>query len=135
MLSAFFIFIQIKMSLPQGKRDFIRKLVTGVSSVMEFDKLLHSTDETDIYIKKHFLVRTDDGTYMVNKMNFCMCVKTLDFDFLCKIFIRLDTYGMTLQKVFLEANVNPLYFSKEEMNYAQLIGRGEIETFFDLVLY
>jgi|TARA_Y100000992_G_scaffold97232_1_gene62771 hypothetical protein len=135
MLSAFFIFIQIKMSLPQGKRDFIRKLVTGVSSVMEFDKLLHSTDETDIYIKKHFLVRTDDGSYMVNKMNFCMCVKTLDFDFLCKIFIRLDTYGMTLQKVFLEANVNPLYFSKEEMNYAQLIGRGEIETFFDLVLY
>ena len=119
------------MSLPQGKRDFIRKLVTGVSSVMEFDKLLHSTDETDIYIKKHFLVRTDDGSYMVNKMNFCMCVKTLDFDFLCKIFIRLDTYGMTLQKVFLEANVNPLYFSKEEMNYAQLIGRGEIETFFD----
>tara|TARA_B000000441_G_scaffold93277_1_gene64552 strand:+ start:874 stop:1281 length:408 start_codon:yes stop_codon:yes gene_type:complete len=135
MLSAFFIFIQIKMSLPQGKRDFIRKLVTGVSSVMEFDKLLHSTDETDVYIKKHFLVRTDDGSYMVNKMNFCMCVKTLDFDFLCKIFIRLDTYGMTLQKVFLEANVNPLYFSKEEMNYAQLIGRGEIETFFDLVLY
>ena len=123
------------MSLPQGKRDFIRKLVTGVSSVMEFDKLLHSTDETDIYIKKHFLVRTDDGSYMVNKMNFCMCVKTLDFDFLCKIFIRLDTYGMTLQKVFLEANVNPLYFSKEEMNYAQLIGRSEIETFFDLVLY
>ena len=123
------------MSLPQGKRDFIRKLVTGVSSVMEFDKLLHSTDETDIYIKKHFLVRTDDGSYMVNKMNFCMCVKTLDFDFLCKIFIRLDTYGMTLQKVFIEANVNPLYFSKEEMNYAKLIGRGEIETFFDLVLY
>jgi len=123
------------MSLPQGKRDFIRKLVTGVSSVMEFDKLLHSTDETDVYIKKHFLVRTDDGSYMVNKMNFCMCVKTLDFDFLCKIFIRLDTYGMTLQKVFLEANVNPLYFSKEEMTNAQLIGRGEIETFFDLVLY
>lgn len=123
------------MSLPQGKRDFIRKLVTGVSSVMEFDKLLYSTDETDIYIKKHFLVRTDDGSYMVNKMNFCMCVKSLDFDFLCKIFIRLDTYGMTLQKVFLEANVNPLYFSKEEMNYAQLIGRGEIESFFDLILY
>jgi|TARA_B100001540_G_scaffold52584_1_gene47558 hypothetical protein len=123
------------MSLPQGKRDFIRKLVTGVSNVMDFEKLLHSTDETDIFIKKHFLVRTDDGSYMVNKMNFCMCVKSLDFDLLCKIFIRLDTYDVTLQKVFLGADVNPLYFSKEEMNYARLIGQGEIETFFDLVLY
>ena len=47
------------MSLPQGKRDFIRKLVTGVSSVMEFDKLLHSTDETDVYIKKHFEIIQD----------------------------------------------------------------------------
>ena len=50
------------MSLPQGKRDFIRKLVTGVSSVMEFDKLLHSTDETDIYIKKHFPSKLNVGT-------------------------------------------------------------------------
>ena len=72
---------------------------------------------------------------MVNKMNFCMCVKSLDFDLLCKIFVRLDTYDVTLQKVFLEANVNPLYFSKEELNYARLIGQGEIETFFDLVLF
>jgi hypothetical protein len=47
----------------------------------------------------------------------------------------LDTYGVTLRRVFLEANVNPLYFSKEELNYAQLIGQGEIETFFDLVLF
>jgi len=123
------------MSLPQGKRDFIRKLVAGVSNVMNFDKLLHSIDKTDIFIKKHFLVRTDDGSYMVNKTNFCTCVKSLDFEMLCKIFIRLDTHGVTLQKVFLEANVNPLYFSKEEMNYARLVGQGEIETFFDLVLF
>ena len=36
---------------------------------------------------------------------------------------------MRPQKVFLGADVNPLYFSKEEMNYARLIGQGEIETF------
>jgi len=135
MVKTFFIFIQIKMSLPQCKRDFIRKLVTGVSNVMDFDKLLHSIDKTDIFIKKHFLIQTDNGEYTVNKVRVRMAVASLDFDLLYKLLVHLDSLGLTLQKVFMEAQLNPLYFGQEDMLYARLIASDDLVKFSDLILY
>ena len=75
------------MSLPQGKREFIRKLVAGLDNLMEITQIANQIgisprNEIEEFIKKHFLVQTDTGEYSVKKVAFRMGVQTLDFDIL-----------------------------------------------------
>ena len=54
------------MSLPQGKREFIRKLVAGLDNLMEITQIanqigINPRNEIEEFIKKHFLVQTDTG--------------------------------------------------------------------------
>jgi hypothetical protein len=128
------------MSLPQGKREFIRKLVAGLDNLMEITQIANQIgisprNEIEEFIKKHFLVQTDTGEYSVNKVAFRMGVQTLDFDILSKVLMHLDKLKIKLKNVFDRANLNPLYFDQEGMLYARLIEMGDLKTFLDLILY
>ena len=128
------------MSLPQGKRDFIKKLVTGLDDLMEITNIANQIgisprNEMEEFIKKHLLVQTDNGDYTVNKVRVRMAVASLDFDLLYKLLVHLDRLGLTLQRVFMEAQLNPLYFGQEDMLYARLIASDELVKFSDLILY
>jgi hypothetical protein len=41
--------------------------------------------------------------------------------------------GFTLERVFHEAGVNPLYFDDDELEYSKLIDTEDIITFQDLI--
>ena len=122
------------MSLPQGKREFIKKLVIGLNNLMDITNITNQIgvsprNEIEEFIKKHFLIQTDSGDYSVNKVRVRMGVASLDFDLLSKLLIHLDKLGLTLQKVFREAQLNPLYFGQEDMLYARLIENDDLVKF------
>jgi hypothetical protein len=128
------------MSLPQIKRDFIKKLVGGLNSVMEITQLANRIgiaprNDNEIFIKKHFLIQSDDGSFQVHKVRFRMGLTALDFDTLTEILICLDKNDVTLSKVYDKSTVDVLSLNGEEMNYIQLIKSGDLVTFMDLILY
>lgn len=128
------------MSLPKGKRDFIRKLVVDVNEVTEIKRIMNQigrepTNKIDHMIKKQFLIRNDNGEYTVNNVNFRMGISVLDFDLLAKMLLRLDQLGFNLQELYIQTKPNPLYFSQEDMLYAKLIASDDITSFTDLILY
>ena len=128
------------MSLPKGKRDFIRKLVVDVNEVTEIKRIMNQigrepTNKIDHVIKKQFLIRNDNGEYTVNNVNFRMGISVLDFDLLAKMLLRLDQLGFNLQELYIQTKPNPLYFSQEDMLYARLIASDDITSFTDLILY
>jgi|TARA_R110002095_G_C4046632_1_gene217175 hypothetical protein len=128
------------MSLPKGKRDFIRKLVVDVNEVTEIKRIMNQigrepTNKIDHMIKKQFLIRNDNGEYTVNNVNFRMGISVLDFDLLAKMLLRLDQLGFNLQELYIQTKPNPLYFSQEDMLYARLIASDDITSFTDLILY
>ena len=128
------------MSLPKGKRDFIRKLIVDVNEVTKIKRIMNQigrepTNKIDHVIKKQFLIRNDNGEYTVNNVNFRMGISVLDFDLLAKILLRLDQFGFNLQELYTHTQPNPLYFSQEDMLYAKLIASDDITCFTDLILY
>ena len=128
------------MSLPQIKRDFIKKLVGGLNSVMEITQLANRIgiaprNDNEIFIKKHFLIQSDDGSFQVHKVRFRMGLTALDFDTLTEILICLDKNNVTLSKVYDKSTMDVLCLNGEEMNYIQLIKSGDLVTFMDLILY
>ena len=128
------------MSLPKGKRDFIRKLVVDVNEVTEIKRIMNQigrepTNKIDHMIKKQFLIRNDNGEYTVNNVNLRMGISVLDFDLLAKMLLRLDQLGFNLQELYIQTKPNPLYFSQEDMLYAKLIASDDITCFTDLILY
>ena len=95
------------MSLPKGKRDFIRKLVVDVNEVTEIKRIMNQigrepTNKIDHMIKKQFLIRNDNGEYTVNNVNFRMGISVLDFDLLAKMLLRLDQLGFNLQELYIQ---------------------------------
>ena len=128
------------MSLPKGKRDFIRKLIVDVNEVTKIKRIMNQigrepTNKIDHVIKKQFLIRNDNGEYTVNNVNFRMGISVLDFDLLAKMLLRLDQLGFNLQELYIQTKPNPLYFSQEDMLYAKLIASDDITCFTDLILY
>ena len=128
------------MSLPKGKRDFIRKLVVDLNEVVEITHIMNQIgrepkNKIDQMIKSQFLRQNDTGEYTVNNVNFRMGISVLDFDLLAKILLRLDQFGFNLQELYIHTQPNPLYFSQEDMLYAKLIASDDITCFTDLILY
>lgn len=128
------------MSLPRCKRDFIKKVVCGLHDVMEFTKLANRIgiaprNDTEIFIKNHFLIQTDDGSFRVHKVKFQMGVSALDFDHLSEILLCLDKNRVTLSEVYDASKIDILCLNGEEMNFIRLIKSGDLETFMDLILY
>ena len=128
------------MSLPKGKRDFIRKLVVDVNEVTEIKRIMNQIgrepkNKIDQMIKSQFLSQNDTGEYIVNNVNFRMGISVLDFDLLAKMLLRLDQLGFNLQELYIQTKPNPLYFSQEDMLYARLIASDDITSFTDLILY
>lgn len=128
------------MSLPKGKRDFIRKLVVDLNEVVEITNIMNQIgrepkNKIDQMIKSQFLSQNDTGEYIVNNVNFRMGISVLDFDLLAKMLLRLDQLGFNLQELYIQTKPNPLYFSQEDMLYARLIASDDITSFTDLILY
>lgn len=128
------------MSLPKGKRDFIRKLVVDLNEVVEITHIMNQIgrepkNKIDQMIKSQFLSQNDTGEYIVNNVNFRMGISVLDFDLLAKMLLRLDQLGFNLQELYIQTKPNPLYFSQEDMLYARLIASDDITSFTDLILY
>lgn len=128
------------MSLPKGKRDFIRKLVVDLNEVVEITHIMNQIgrepkNKIDQMIKSQFLSQNDTGEYIVNNVNFRMGISVLDFDLLAKMLLRLDQLGFNLQELYIQTRPNPLYFSQEDMLYAKLIASDDITSFTDLILY
>jgi hypothetical protein len=128
------------MSLPKGKRDFIRKLVVDLNEVVEITHIMNQIgrepkNKIDQMIKSQFLSQNDTGEYIVNNVNFRMGISVLDFDLLAKMLLRLDQLGFNLQELYIQTKPNPLYFSQEDMLYAKLIASDDITSFTDLILY
>ena len=128
------------MSLPKGKRDFIRKLVVDLNEVVEITHIMNQIgrepkNKIDQMIKSQFLSQNDTGEYIVNNVNFRMGISVLDFDLLAKMLLRLDQLGFNLQELYIQTKPTPLYFSQEDMLYARLIASDDITSFTDLILY
>ncbi|MBE28946.1 hypothetical protein CL646_02595 [bacterium] len=128
------------MSLSQIKKEFVKKLISGLHDLMNISELanrigISPRNDTEHFIKKHFLVQNDDGSFMVNKVNFRMGLTSLDFDDLVIILLHLDSIGITLKKVYDQSVVDVLCLNGEEMNYIHLINDNDIVTFKDFILY
>mgnify|MGYP001058050192 FL=1 len=128
------------MSLSQIKKGFVKKLISGVHDLMDFSQLanrigISPRNDTEHFIKKHFLVQNDDGSFKINKVKFRMGLSSLDFDDLVIILLHLDSLGITLKKVYEQSEVDVLCLNAEEMNYIHLINDGDIDTFKDFILY
>jgi len=128
------------MSLSQIKKGFVKKLISGLHDLMDISQLanrigISPRNDTEHFIKKHFLVQNDDGSFNVNKVKFRMGLSSLDFDDLVIILLHLDSLGITIKKVYEQSEVDVLCLNGEEMNYIHLINDGDIDTFKDFILY
>ena len=128
------------MSLSQIKKGFVKKLISGLHDLMDISQLanrigISPRNDTEHFIKKHFLVQNDDGSFNVNKVKFRMGLSSLDFDDLVIILLHLDSLEITIKKVYEQSEVDVLCLNAEEMNYIHLINDGDIDTFKDLILY
>ena len=128
------------MSLSQIKKGFVKKLISGLHDLMDISQLanrigISPRNDTEHFIKKHFLVQNDDGSFNVNKVKFRMGLSSLDFDDLVIILLHLDSLEITIKKVYEQPEVDVLCLNAEEMNYIHLINDGDIDTFKDFILY
>jgi|SRR6056300_565541 hypothetical protein len=128
------------MSLSQIKKGFVKKLISGLHDLMDISQLanrigISPRNDTEHFIKKHFLVQNDDGSFNVNKVKFRMGLSSLDFDDLVIILLHLDSLEITIKKVYEQSEVDVLCLNAEEMNYIHLINDGDIDTFKDFILY
>lgn len=128
------------MSLSQIKKGFVKKLISGLHDLMDISQLanrigISPRNDTEHFIKKHFLVQNDDGSFNVNKVKFRMGLSSLDFDDLVIILLHLDSLEITIKKVYEHSEVDVLCLNAEEMNYIHLINDGDIDTFKDFILY
>ena len=113
------------MSLPRAKREFIKELVAAIDETMHISQLathigICPRNEIEVFIKDHFLVQADDGTYRVNTQAFRTGIDLLEFDNLCEVLIHLDRLGITLRAVCKQSEIT---------------GFASLKTFKDLILF
>lgn len=123
------------MSLNDLKRDFLKKIGSGLRSLLNADEM-GSDPDTDMkeFIKIHMLIKTD-GKYEFSESKFVTAVSRLDFDLLSQILLQFDQCGVTIQKVLKESKFNPLTMSGREIYLGTLIEQGEIETFLHFIAF
>lgn len=123
------------MSLNDLKRDFLKKIGSGLRSLLNADEI-GSDPDTDMkeFIKIHMLIKTD-GKYEFSESKFVTAVSRLDFDLLSQILLQFDQCGVTIQKVLKESKFNPLTMSGREIYLGTLIEQGEIETFLHFIAF
>lgn len=123
------------MSLNDLKRDFLKKLGSGLRSLLNADEI-GSDPDTDMkeFIKIHMLIKTD-SKYEFSESKFMTAVGRLDFDLLSQILLQFDQCGVTIQKVLKESKFNPLTMSGREIYLGTLIEQGEIETFLHFIAF
>ena len=123
------------MPLSNKKRLFIKKVSSGFKYLLD-DYGIKSMKESYLkeFIKENVFVK---GNYMerleFSAGKFQFCLENLDDDLLRSILKEFDTMGFTLERVFHEAGVNPLYFDDDELEYSKLIDTEDIITFQDLI--
>lgn len=123
------------MSLNDLKRDFLKKIGSGLRILLNADEI-GSDPDTDMkeFIKIHMLIKTD-GKYEFSESKFVTAVGRLDFDLLSQILLQFDQCGVTIQKVLKESKFNPLTMSGREIYLGTLIEQGEIETFLHFIAF
>lgn len=123
------------MSLNDLKRDFLKKIGSGLRILLNADEI-GSDPDTDMkeFIKIHMLIKTD-GKYEFSESKFVTAVSRLDFDLLSQILLQFDQCGVTIQKVLKESKFNPLTMSGREIYLGTLIEQGEIETFLHFIAF
>lgn len=123
------------MPLSNKKRLFIKKVSSGFKYLLD-DYGIKSMKESYLkeFIKENVFVK---GNYMerleFSAGKFQFCIENLDDDLLISILKEFDTMGFTLERVFREARINPLYFDDDELEYSKLIDTEDIITFQDLI--
>tara|TARA_B100000497_G_scaffold78021_1_gene87144 strand:+ start:96 stop:473 length:378 start_codon:yes stop_codon:yes gene_type:complete len=123
------------MPLSNKKRLFIKKVSSGFKYLLD-DYGIKSMKESYLkeFIKENVFVK---GNYMerleFSAGKFQFCIENLDDDLLRSILKEFDTMGFTLERVFREARINPLYFDDDELEYSKLIDTEDIITFQDLI--
>ena len=123
------------MPLSNKKRRFIKKVSSGFKYLVD-DYGIKSMKESYLkeFIKENVFIKgnyTERLEFSVGKFQFCL--ENLDDDILRSILKEFDTMGFTLERVFREARVNPLYFDDDELEYSKLIDTEDIITFQDLI--
>mgnify|MGYP003669713451 FL=1 len=123
------------MPLSNKKRRFIKKVSSGFKYLVD-EYGIKSMKESYLkeFIKENVFVEgnyTERLEFSVGKFHFCL--ENLDDDLLRSILKEFDTMGFTLERVFREARVNPLYFDDDELEYSKLIDTEDIITFQDLI--
>ena len=123
------------MPLSNKKRLFIKKVSSGFRYLLD-DYGIKSMKESYLkeFIKENVFIKgnyTERLEFSVGKFQFCL--ENLDDDLLRSILKEFDTMGFTLERVFREARVNPLYFDDDELEYSKLIDTEDIITFQDLI--
>ena len=124
------------MSLNDLKRDFLKKIGSGLRILLNADEI-GSDPDTDMkeFIKIHMLIKNNVGKYEFSESKFVTAVGRLDFDLLSQILLQFDQCGVTIQKVLKESKFNPLTMSGREIYLATLIEQGEIETFLHFIAF
>ena len=123
------------MSLNDLKRDFLKKVGSGLHNLLNADEI-GSDPDTDMkeFIKIHMLIKTE-GKYEFSESKYVTAVGRLDFDLLSQILLQFDQSGVTIQKVLKESKFNPLTMSGREIYLGTLIEQGEIETFLHFIAF
>lgn len=133
------------MSLCQVKREFLKKITDGLDNLMVFSLRANEIgtkpeSEIEAFIKKHLLKQNDKGKFEFSRSKFTTGLEILDFEILAKILMYFDTVDMSLYKVYKESkftsfNGEPVALTKEERKLSNLINKGDLHTFRDLISY
>ena len=124
------------MSLNDLKRDFLKKLGSGLRNLLNADEIgLDPDTEMKEFIKIHMLIKNNVGKYEFSESKFVTAMARLDFDLLSQILLQFDQSGVTIQKVLKESKFNPLTMSGREIYLGTLIEQGEIETFLHFIAF
>ncbi len=119
---------------------FLKKLAHGVRDLMEYSQRVNTIgsdpqNNIEKFIKKHLLNKNQDGTYDFSVGKFRIAIDMLETETLSTILVYLDHVSITIDRAYTMASPNPLFFSKEDREFAKLINDGEITTFKDFLSY
>ena len=133
------------MSLCQVKREFLKKITDGLDNLMVFSLRANEIGtepigEIEAFIKEHMLKQNDKGGFEFSRSRFITGLTILDFDMLARILMYFDTVDMSLYKVYKESkftsfNGEHVALTKEECKLSNLINKGDIHTFRDIISY
>lgn len=124
------------MSLTDEKRLFLNILIPAMNDLLVSSRNLRRIVndpmcEVEVFIRDQILI--NKTTFSISKFKFS--IEKLHPRAINRLLIHFDEINLPLYRIYKKAQLNPLTLNEFELELHKLILDGDINTFYDFLLY